>query len=155
MSKIYIDIDKLTPEYRQRFYQSLEDKIDKLEEENTELKQHCKNLEEQYIKIENTPCPDCANRRYLNRGEVEKLISRLVVEYSNWITDTDTQDSWCAARSDLVNDILNLALPDKDRIIEVLRNWCNDDLYKSIEQVANEILGKPDSVTVTEDDGEY
>jgi len=107
--------------------------INKLEKENKELKTQLSNV------------------KYLGRGEVQKKFDNAEFEISH---DLETEEyEWCIKEKDideLITTICKLALPTKDKIIEVLDkhyNFIDDETgeynefnHKKHDGYADEIL---------------
>jgi len=87
--------------YRPKDYS--DEYVDKIlslfEKENNDLKKHCKQLEDTYIKIENTECPDCV---YLKEA---------------------LENAYAVRDEALANQVKLKKLLDKDRIVWILESW--------------------------------
>lgn len=168
-SKIYIDINKLTAEYRQKLYQQQEDKIQQLEKENAELNTANTRLRGSkfYLQKENEEdvefsklMMECRDEAVRETSKLQKEIADLKKQIDESMIANVANVCLCKERDEFTEEIIRLKMEvnkldegihhHKDphwKMFQDVQNHLqkeNADLQSKVDELLNESFEKND-----------
>ena len=123
LSKLKRMKKQLLPEKIREAYKLPLEKIELMQKENAELKQQTIGMAKHIDELEH----DISEIKYFDRCELRNLIFKYPADEIN--------------EKELLDDICKLALPTREKIIEVLKRYSHEDKGKTLNFTINDIFG--------------